>query len=217
MPPFGFNGLGTDAPIIDAEAPAALALLNVTGLANGQHAFVEAMRTAGGPGEYILQDAISATPDAFFVVATADAPTRQWVYAPILEQGVVGVETVSLDLTVSPQTIVLLPPMSYLEMVILAPAWILTQRNGTVTTGPTINIGTDATFTDLTASGVQTALGAATVNARSACTGNVVANNNLDLTARGCKLQVTNPATLGTATAFKAKLNVVFMLSRNPI
>lgn len=213
----GFRRAGdSDASVILAATPAALAAIGALGLPTGHFAFVTAMRTNGGSGLYILQPAVSSTPDSFFVIATADDATRQWVYYLIQEQGTVGYLGDEIDLTVAPQTIVILPPLIGFRFVLSqAFQWVITVKNGTVTTGPFCNTGTDATFTDVCAN--ANSLTAATNLDQAAAFQGTTTNpgpNNKDLTTRGLKTQITVGAALGTATLFKARIRGILTFAK---
>jgi hypothetical protein len=203
--------------VLSSATPAALAAINVnTGASKfktGSMAFVTAMKTGGGPGIYILQANISATPDSFYVVATADDATRQWVQSCIQESAIICAYTAEIDLTAI-QTILIYPPTGYKLDVNLALGWLITQKDGTVTTGPTAQAGVDAGITNLCASTIQ-AITATAINNRAAMTGAVTANANLDMSAgTGLKVQITTGAILGTATVFKARMSTNFMISK---
>lgn len=215
---FGFVGAGPcneGMPAISVATPAALAALPVQGLENGQPAYVAAMRVGAGPGIYILQPVRSTAPDSFFVVATADDPARQWVFHSISEAGTLALYSAELDLTAI-QTLTLVPPLAYRQTAIGAAGLAITQKDGTVTVGPTLQAGTDAGISNLCASTVQAALAAAALNTKVSLTGQPVTTAGLDMTTNGIRLQITVGATLGTATVFKARLGYFIFTTQYP-
>lgn len=200
---------------IPVSTPGELAGIATNRFSNGQPAMVNAMRPGSGAGLYYLSPAISILPDNFFVVPTFDDPLRQWVYIGIQEQGTLSIVSAEIDLTVSPQTIFVLPPLTgYHNEIGLALGWFPTQKDGTVTTGPTAQAGTDAAIVNLVASTIQAGLAAGGLNTRQIFSGAVAASTNLDLSANGIIVKITNPATLGTATVFKARIGMFSSLAK---
>lgn len=199
---------------LTVSTPTELAGIATNQFGNGQPAIVTAMLPGSGPGLYRLQVAISSNPDHFFVVPTFDDPLRQWVSYQIQEQSVLPVISSELDLTVAPQAIVMVPPIPYRNMVSIGLTWQVTQVNGTIAAGPTAQAGTDAAATSLVPSGVQTGVAAAAQGTAAGMTGAVAANLNQDMTQNGIVVKITNGATLGTATLFKARISMVSSLAR---
>jgi hypothetical protein len=206
--------------VVSAANPVALAAINTNTvgsiLKTGSTALVTAMRAGSGPGFYVLQAAISTAPDGFFIIATADDASRQWVHSSIQDQGFITVTTVEIDFTVSPQTIHILPPMNYRLSTVTPLAWAVTAKDGTVTTGPTMNSGTDSpAFVNFNTSALQTTFPGAAVNSRALMSGATTTQSWQDLTTSGYVAQITNPVTLGTATTMKARGIMCGFLSRN--
>jgi hypothetical protein len=197
-------------PVIYCQTPEELAALSVAPFLSGQHARVKAMRAGGGSAEYVLQEAVSTTPDTFFVVPTADDSARQWVHSSIQEQAVLTCYTSELDLTQT-QTVTIFPPLGYRLALISNMQWCITQRDGTVTTGPTVQVGTDNGISNLSASAVNN-IGGNAVNS----TPNFIAASqcNLDMSTNGVRLQITSGAVLGTATVFKARVRITMALAK---
>jgi hypothetical protein len=81
-----------------------------------------------------------------------------------------------------------------------------TSKDGSVTTGPTLNIGTNAGINDLAASQTIAAFASQAVNTRILITNPSPIPTNIDPTVNGIKVQVTGAAVLNTATACKARL-----------
>lgn len=206
------------ASTVIADTPSSLARIRTLGpvteggYQDGQVALVSAMAN-GKPGLYIFQPSISIAPDGLYIVASPDDPTHQWVYQPIQEQGVVSITTPEIDLT-QPQIINLIPPMNYKYSAFFIPALFPTQRDGTVTTGPTMQYGTDAGMSNLNPSTVQTTVTSAAIGTRNLITLTNLAENNIDLSQFGLRVQISAGAVLGTATVFKAYINVVFTIGR---
>jgi hypothetical protein len=201
-------------PVIYCQTPAELATLSVAPFLSGQHASVKTMRAGAGAAEYILQPAVSTLPDAVFVVPTLDDSSRQWVHSSIQEQGILACYTQEIDFTVAPQTIIVFPPLNYRIGNLLAINQVLTARDGTVTTGPTVQAGTNNSSDDMITSSVQSTLATANVGARNAPVGAVAGVNDLNLATNGVKYIITAAAVLGTATKFKGKLLSDWVLSR---
>jgi hypothetical protein len=200
--------------VVPATNPSDLAGTATNRFQNGQKATVASMRTGAGLGAYTLQAAVSVSPDNFFVIPTFDDPLRQWVYDAIEEQGTINVMSAELDLTKN-QTIVLVPPVTYKFIGgLLGLTWNVTQMDGTVTTGPTAQSGSDAAFTNIAPSTLQAALTAAVVNHGVGFVGLIANVENRDLSANGIVVQITSPAVLGTATVFKAKLAIEIQIYR---
>lgn len=192
---------------ISAANPAELAGIATSRFVNGQQAIVGAMRTNSGPGVYTLQGLTSNNPDNFFVIPTFDDPLRQWVYEALLNQSYYTFVSAEIDLTKAPQSIIILPPLSLTTFGLTRFNWAITAKDGTVTTGPTAQAGSNAAVTNFFVNGVQTALAAGALNASVVPTGLTTSTvSNLDLTANGIVLQITAPAVLGTATVFKARI-----------
>jgi hypothetical protein len=208
-------GVGYSSTVM-AASPAELASfvtlgpLTEGGYANGQQANVAAVPVLG-TGTYSLQPAVSSAPDSIYVIPTSDDPTRQWVATSIL-QGFVSVISAELDLT-QVQNVELLPPLNYKVGTVLALAWIITQRDGTVSAGPTAQGGFDAGATDLAASTLNAAIATAAVDTRTVLAGGVAANSNLDASiGNGLVVKITSGAGLGSATVFKARVAATFYL-----
>lgn len=199
---------------VPAATPVELAGIATNKYGNGQPAVVAAMRPNGGPGLYTLQASISSNPDGFLVVATADDPLRQWVYWQITEQGTIGFVSAEVDLTVSPQTIVLLPPMAYKMIPELGLSWFTTQKNGTITTGPTAQAGTDVNAINYVPSTIQAGIVGSTTTSRTIMNG-ISTTSFFDLTTFGLVVKITAPAVLGTSTVFKARLGIDSILFAN--
>lgn len=206
-------GVGYAAPVL-AASPSDLASIPTLGpiteggYLNGQTAFVSTIPNGNGPAVYCLQPAISVNPDNLFVIPTPDDPTRQWVYQQVQEQALFSYVTDEIDLT-KPQTITLIPPISYISKVVLGNQFNFfpTQKDGTITTGPTAQAGTDAAMTNYFPSTVQTNLVAGAVNTLVNPNGILTTVSNLSLTANGLRIQITSGAVLGTATVFKARIS----------
>jgi hypothetical protein len=212
----GIN-LGLDAsgnlaaiPSFAVNTPAALAALPVAGnYGNGQTAVVLAARTGGGPATYVLQPAISSTPDGFLIIATNDDASKQWVSSLLKEQANIALSSAEIDLTVVADYVLVPPvPFSILSGT-RALAIGITQKDGTVTTGPTMQGGTDATFTNLCPSTVQATIAAAAVNSLNNLSGNVANIFGFDMSSHGIKVRITSGAVLGTATVFKGRIVTV--------
>lgn len=199
------------AAAVNAATPSDLASiptlgpLTEGGYQNGQMAFVSAMRSGSGPGVYYLQQAISSSPDNFFVVPTADDPSRQWVFWQIQEKNILNFFSTEIDLT-QPQTLVLVPPINYSMITRLAIGVFITQKDGTVTTGPTAQAGTDNAISNIVPSTLQTNTANAALNVRTTLNGILATIYNLNLATNGIKFQITAGAVLGTATVFKARI-----------
>jgi hypothetical protein len=134
------------------------------------------------------------------VVATFDDPNKQWIYSSIQEQGILCPVTLEIDLTIAPQTIILLPPINFKEAPIGFPSIELTQRNGTIAGSATMKMGSNSTFDNLVPATAQASLNAAAVGYTGLLNG---VNASI---ANGIEVLVTAGATLGTATVFKAKV-----------
>jgi len=198
---------------IAVATPAALAALAVAGIPSGQQALVAATRVGAGSGIYILQTAVSSTPDSFFVIATADDAARQWVMSVIQEGQLVSFVTPAIDYT-APQVVTIYPPIGYRIASSLALAQGITTKDGTVTTGPTVKFGTNATRDNMAPATAQVTLAAAAVNTTTGVTGLVAASFGFDLTSDGMKYEITVGAVLGTATQFKGPLRGNYQLWR---
>jgi hypothetical protein len=211
--PFGFGPGGAvleGMPLINAATPAALAAMNVAGLGNGQLAWVNAVRTAAGPGMFVLQPAVSSAPAGGYVIATADDPARQWVWFPIQDQGTVSFYSPEVNLTV-PQVVPLFPPLTYRYVLLLAPSLVVTALDGTITTWHTQKVGANVARDDIVAATLQAPLAAPILNVNGQMTGSRTNQNNLDLTALGINWEITVGAVLGTATVFRGRARITFM------
>ncbi len=214
---FGFNSQpATGAPPAVANIAALTAIPVLNRVETGAEVLVLLTRTGGGAAQYILEPAISTTPDGLYVVATADDATRQWVLEGISDFGIIQVVSAEISFTAI-QTVQVLPPMNYRTFFALTPAYDLTVRDGTVTTGPTAQCGTDAGITSIFPSGVQAALaGTPTVNSRVLPTGTVTSLYNQDMSTNGLRFQITVGATLGTATQLKGRIMTAIGFARFP-
>lgn len=113
-----------------------------------------------------------------------------------------------IDFTATGTTI-LIPPCAFKMSRPPGLAWASTVKDGSVTTGPTTKIGTNANNDDSFASTAQANLAAAAVNVATTVQGAASPTPaNLDLSATGFRVQITSAAVLGTATAFKGRLVV---------
>jgi hypothetical protein len=200
-------------PVIYCQTPAELATLAVAPFLSGQHARVKAMRASAGPGEYVLQDAISTAPDGFFVVQTADDSNRQWVAAGIAEQAAFGFVSVEFDLTQA-QTVTLLRPLNYKPLVVSGVGIFATQKDGTVTTGPTTQCGNDVGISNFASSTIQSTLASSTAGTRTALQGSSNGTSIIDLSTGALKLQITSGAVLGSATVFRGRAYLSAVLYR---
>lgn len=212
----GANNYTISAQTINVATPAALATVVTNGaqiLTTGTAAFVAAMRTGGGAAVYRLQAAISTAPDGFFVVATADDATRQWVFFGIVEQGYLNILSSEIDLT-QIQTLQILPPIGYRYEQVNVPVIVLTAVDGTVTSWQTSNMGTNVTINDINTSATQLPPSSVAPGAQAQIPGGVVAVNNLDLSAHGIRYQITVGAVRGTATVLKARVRLSLGLAK---
>lgn len=194
--------------------------VNGQGLGQGTEAQVRKMRGVtsgggftGGVARYYLADAISNAPDNFYVCQTPDNPGLQWVHAALMEQSNLGVLTTEIDFTV-PQTLVVVPPLTDFRWNFCqSPQWIVTAKDGTVTQGPTAQMGTDAGISNILPSTIQTITGLS-VNGNQNINPLPTTANNLDMSVTGWRLQITVGAILGTATTFKGRLRMLWQLAR---
>ncbi len=196
MPPFGFGPGGAaleGMPLISALTPAALAGMSVTGLQNGQIAYVDAMRVGAGNGEFVLQPLVSIAPDSFFVIPTFNDPLRQWVFMAIGEQ-----------LTLSVGTTVFVPPMNF--GVAPTTLQLVMTKDGTITTAPTLRGGTNATNDNLAISQVPATIVTQATGTRVLLVAPAPLFGDLSLAALGIRFEVQVGAVLGTATFLRARV-----------
>jgi hypothetical protein len=196
--------------VLSAATPAALAAINVatnpSTFKTGSMAFV-----TGTGLTYILQAAIG-TADGVLLVATADDVTRQWIQIGLASKSLVSFETNDIDLT-TPQIVQVITPMarSINFPTGLQGNFVITQKDGTVTTGPTLQVGSDAGISNLDASQLVATLATQAVNTRTTPTTVGPVPGNLDMTANGLRLQITIGSILGTATVHKARFYGCFI------
>lgn len=164
-----------------------------------------------------------AHPGTPFPISSADAasaslPGVQSVadfnkLATVPTGGVAGFSYISaeIDFTV-PAVHVIVPPQTGK---IFAPAGhsaIYTTKDGTVTTGPTIKFGTNASNDNLLAATAQTTFATQAQDTKLLFSGTVLPNpSNADMVATGYRLEITVGAVLGTATMCKARIMLPIM------
>jgi hypothetical protein len=123
----------------------------------------------------------------------------------------VYVTTAEVDLT-QPQTIQLMPPMGFHGIAANNPTILLTQKDGTVTTGPTVQVGSNAAINDIAPSAVATTVATQAVNTVAALAAVVSPLVVLDYSSFGVRFQITAGAVLGTATVLRARLRGEFVV-----
>lgn len=101
---------------------------------------------------------------------------------------------------------VVVPPSAGFKLLKSIAAFMLIEKDGTITTAPTLKIGTNATFDDVCASQTVAAFTTQASNTAVTIAGLSPAPANLDLTSNGLVLSITSPAVLGTATFFRGRL-----------
>jgi hypothetical protein len=113
--------------------------------------------------------------------------------------------SVEIDLTAAAATYEVLPPKGF-RYSRNATVFQIVQKDGTVTVAPTFSAGTNAPNYDnyhqsqtpagFTTQAAQTVVGVASV----------AASPTDDLTSNGFRVNITNPATLGTATVLTGRM-----------
>jgi hypothetical protein len=113
--------------------------------------------------------------------------------------------TTPIDLTAVAQTAVL-PPMTGYKIARGSALFMLIEKDGTITTAPTLKIGTSATHDDVCASQTVAAFTTQATHTAVTIAGVSPSNTDLDLGPRGLILDITAAAVLGTATFFRGRL-----------
>ena len=117
--------------------------------------------------------------------------------------------TDEIDLTQA-QTVVLVPPQAALKLArAVSFAYLVTQKDGTVTTGPTVKAGTNANNDNILSATVQSSLAGTALNVSNTPNGTLTLLANQDISATGYRLEITVGAALGTATIFKCRILVI--------
>jgi hypothetical protein len=196
-------------PVIDASTLAELAALPVAPFLSGQTAFVTATGRL-----YVLQNALG-TVDNYLLIATADDAARQWVDMAVVT-GFVTFVSPLIDFTQAGIYQVITPIAKHLFVALGPSANIL--KDGTITTAPTLKIGTNASNDNMcpsvTPSGFTTAANGTRVTINVATGGTLPAD--FDLTANGLRLQITSPAVLGTASYLTGRIIFQSSLQAGP-
>lgn len=197
------------AATIFAASPAALSTLKVAGpLTEGGYANGQTAWCASTNQLFILQAAVG-TADGKLVLATADDPSRQWVYNTVIggTGSRVYMFTPEIDFT-QVQTFTVIPPINFRGTGGLQPRALITQKDGTVNTAPTLGIGANAAINDINGLVVTAALATQAVNT----VVNIASPANpaliYDFSQFGVRCQITSGAVLGTATVFKGRIYV---------
>lgn len=193
-----------------ANVAALAALVTVNKYQTGAQVFVT------GSGQVFVLGPVLGTVDNALIVATSDDVTKQWVLLVLMNGGMFAPISVEIDLT-TPQTVAIVPPMAKTVEVIVALFFDYTQKNGTVTTGPILRCGSNATNDNFNNAG------AATPGFATQAAGTRVNPTNLtpipsgvDLSGFGVRVQVVTGAVLGTATVCKGRALLVFATHAAP-
>ncbi len=170
------------------------------GYANGQRAWCASTKQL-----FILQPAVG-TADGRFIIATPDDATRQWVLLSVVDGGTgrILATTLEVDLTVA-QTFNIIPPINFRAAAPVNLRVFITQKDGTVTTAPTLQSGANAAINDLNASSTTAAFVTQALDTVVSPLNVVSPSNVMDLSTFGLRVQITSGAVLGTATVFKGR------------
>ncbi len=207
-------GVGYASTVL-AQSTSQLALfttlgpLTEGGYQTGQTAFVTSTGRL-----YVLQDAIG-TPDNYLIVQTADDSSRQWIDASVVS-GLPTFVSPLIDFT-QVGTYQVITPMAKHLFVALGPSANIV-KDGTITTAPTLKIGSNPTNDNMCSSQTPAAFTTAATGTRVGIT--VLAAGTLpadfDLSATGLRLQITSPAVLGSATMLKGRIIFQSSLQTGP-
>lgn len=206
--------VGYEATLL-AASPADLASFRTLGpiteggYASGQVAF------SASTGQLFTLVPTVGTPDGVVLLATSDDTTRQWLLSEVMAgTGCrIDITTPEVDLT-QPLTIQIVPPMAFKGQAPVTPRAIITQLNGSVSTAPTLQIGSNAAINDINTSGATPAFTTQAANTLlTLATGNINPSNVIDYSLFGVRLQITVGATLGSATVFKGKFSIELTLT----
>jgi len=198
-------GAGAGGSFTAALNQTALAALSVADLTSGERAFCSA--GVLGVRSFVLMDAVSVAPDGIYIVATADDPTRQWVFGSLCSGGVASVFSPEIDLTAVGNTVCVPPITGFKFSPLSIPQFAITAKDGTVSVAPTLNVGfTSPNFADIATGQTPAAFASQLVNTRVFVSTVAAHPANADFSASGIVVRVTAGATLGTATQLKARL-----------
>lgn len=181
-----------------ADITALSALATSSKYQTGAIAWVASTRQA-----FVLQAALG-TADSQFIVATSDDATKQWVDKNVCGNGVITLFSSLIDFTAAATTTIL-TPMALHGNALSTLVIIYTAKDGTITTAPTLQAGTNGSNNNHAASQTPAAFTSQAQGTRISITGVSPSLADYDLAATGFRLQVTSGAVLGTATQCKGR------------
>lgn len=193
----------TPVVVTVANVAALAALVTVVASGVGYPTGTQAFVVSTG-GLYVLRAAVSASPDSVYVVATSDDVSRQWVDPGLKDRGQVSIYGAPINMAATGVT-VLFPPCPFFMTTPASFTLAIAAKDGTVTVGPTVRLGTNATNDNIGPAASLAGFTTQAVGTRVLLSNATPNNVDVDMTLTGLRLEVTVAATLGTATVLTAR------------